>query len=41
MKPNSRGHVNKHSSARGFRHSSGRTAALNMRNAPMRGGIRL
>lgn len=33
--------VNKARAARGFRHDSGRTAALNMRNAPMRGGWRL
>lgn len=41
MKPTSRRGVNKGSSARGFRSSSGRTAALNMRQAPLRGGWRL
>lgn len=38
MKPSSRRPVNKGRSARGFRSDSGRTAALNMRNAPMRAG---
>lgn len=33
--------VNKSASARKFRGNSGRTKALNMRGAPMRGGIRL
>lgn len=33
--------VNKGSSARKFRSDSSRTKSLNMRGAPMRGGIRL
>lgn len=33
--------VNKGRSARQFRSKVGRTKALNMRGAPMRGGIRL
>lgn len=33
--------VSKHGSARKFRKHVGRTKALNMRGAPMRGGIRL
>lgn len=41
MLPVKRKPVNKSASARGFRNSSGRTAALNMRQAPMRGGWRL
>lgn len=34
-------HVNKHASASKFRRHSSRTNAVNMRGAPMRGGIRL
>lgn len=41
MRPVSRRPVNKRASARGFRADSGRTAALNMRVAPLRGGWRL
>lgn len=33
--------VNKRRSAKKFRRNVGRTKALNMRGAPMRGGIRL
>lgn len=33
--------VNKAKSARSFRHQVGKTKAINMRGAPMRGGIRL
>lgn len=33
--------VNKRKSARSFRKQSGKTAAVNMRGAPMRGGFRL
>lgn len=40
MRPLKRHHVNKHSSARRFRGHSSRTKAMNMRLAPMRGGIR-
>lgn len=36
-----RKHVNKSASARNFRSNTYRTKALNMRGAPMRGGIRL
>lgn len=36
-----RSRVNKSSSARKFRRHSARTKELNMRGAPMRGGIRL
>lgn len=36
-----RKHVNKGASASKFRRHSTRTNALNMRGAPMRGGIRL
>lgn len=36
-----RKHVNKHASASKFRRHSSRTNAMNMRGAPMRGGIRL
>lgn len=36
-----RKHVNKHKSAGNFRHNTTRTKAINMRGAPMRGGIRL
>lgn len=41
MRPLSRGHVNKGRSARRFRGHSSRTKAMNMKGAPMRGGIRL
>lgn len=41
MKPSSRRGVSKSRSARQFRHSVGRTKAVNMSPAPMRGGIRL
>lgn len=41
MKPVSRSRVNKGRSARQFRSNTTTTAALNMRGAPMRGGIRL
>jgi hypothetical protein len=33
--------VNKHRSAKQFKHNVGKTKAINMRGAPMRGGIRL
>lgn len=33
--------VNKHASAKKFRHNAGRTKAINLRGNPMRGGIRL
>lgn len=33
--------VNKHKSAKVFKHHVGRTKAVNMRVGPMRGGIRL
>lgn len=33
--------VNKHRGARKFRGQVGRTKAINMKGAPMRGGIRL
>ena len=36
-----RGRVNKNHSARKFRRNTMRTKAINMRGAPMRGGIRL
>lgn len=36
-----RGRVNKYRSARKFRASTYRTKAINLRGAPMRGGIRL
>lgn len=36
-----RSHVNKHHSARKFRKHTMRTKAINLRGAPMRGGIRL
>lgn len=36
-----RKHVNKHKSARTFKHNTTKTKALNLRGAPMRGGIRL
>nr|WAE43752.1 MAG: DNA binding protein [Microviridae sp.] len=41
MRPLSRKHVNKHSSAKKFRHNVGRTARINVQAGPMRGGIRL
>lgn len=41
MRPLKRKPVRKSNSARSFRKDSGRTKALNMRGAPMRGGIRL
>ena len=40
MKPLYRSTVNKHSSAKQFRHNVGRTQMANIVNAPMRGGIR-
>lgn len=36
-----RKHVNKNSSAKSFRRNVGHTKAINVRGAPMRGGIRL
>lgn len=36
-----RSHVNKHKSASTFRRHSSKTKAINLRGAPMRGGIRL
>lgn len=36
-----RKHVNKHKSAQQFQKKSHTTKAINMRGAPMRGGIRL
>lgn len=33
--------VNKHASAKQFKRHVGKTKAINMRGAPMRGGIRL
>lgn len=41
MRPSRRHGVNKGRSASSFRHKAGRTKAINMRGAPMRGGIRL
>lgn len=41
MNPLSRNPQSKQRGARQFRANSKTTAALNMRNAPMRGGIRL
>nr|AVQ10227.1 hypothetical protein [Gokushovirinae environmental samples] len=41
MRPVSRHGVNKHYSAKKFRGHSSRTKSMNMRGAPMRGGIRL
>lgn len=41
MRPVRRMPVSKGKSARQFRGNSSRTAALNMKAAPMRGGIRL
>lgn len=40
MRPSFRSGVNKRRSARGFRKSSARTKAPNMRGGVMRGGIR-
>lgn len=36
-----RHHLNKHHSAKGFRHQAGQTHPKNMAPRPMRGGIRL
>ena len=36
-----RGRVNKHRSAKSFRRNTMRTKEVNLRGAPMRGGIRL
>jgi len=36
-----RRNVSKRGSARNFNHKTGRTKAINMRGAPMRGGYRL
>ena len=41
MKPLSRSSVHKHSSAGQFRSNVGRTKLINIKAAPMRGGIRL
>lgn len=41
MRPLKRFGVNKHRSARKFRHSVGRTKAPNVAGGPMRGGWRL
>lgn len=41
MRPSSRHHVNKRSSARSFKASTRRTKALNLKPGLMRGGIRL
>lgn len=41
MRPVKRYGVNKGRSAASFRHKVGRTHVLNMKGAPMRGGIRL
>lgn len=41
MRPLRRSGVNRGRAARSFRRQSGRTNRLNMRGAPMRGGIRL
>lgn len=41
MRPLARRGSNKHRAARSFRRSVGRTKVLNLRGAPMRGGIRL
>jgi hypothetical protein len=41
MKPLSRSSVHKHSSAGQFRSNVGRTKLVNIKAAPMRGGIRL
>lgn len=34
-------HVNKHRSAKKFKRQVGKTKVINMKGAPMRGGIRL
>lgn len=41
MRPSYRSHVNKHQSAKTFRHQAGRSKAANFTAGPMRGGIRL
>lgn len=41
MRPVKRGHVHKGKSAGTFRRNVGRTPAINVRGAPMRGGWRL
>lgn len=41
MRPVKRSGVNKYKSARKFRGNVSRTKGMNMRGAPMRGGIRL
>lgn len=41
MRPSFRRPVNKKRSARSFRKGASRTKSINMRGAPMRGGIRL
>lgn len=41
MRPLKRGAVNKRKSVRSFKRNSSKTKGLNMRGAPMRGGIRL
>lgn len=41
MRPVKRGHVNKHKSARQFRHKTSRVHGKNMGVMPMRGGWRL
>lgn len=41
MKPLHRKPVNKHKSAKTFRHGTAKTKAINVRPAPMRGGIRM
>lgn len=41
MRPLKRKHVNKGHSASKFRRNVGKTQPVNMRGAPMRGGIRL
>jgi len=41
MRPLKRGSVHKQHSAKQFRRNVGKTKAVNVRGAPMRGGIRL
>lgn len=41
MRPLRRGGVNKKRSARSFRRGTSRTNVMNLKGAPMRGGIRL
>lgn len=41
MKPVSRKPVNKHSSARSFKHDVSKTKGVNVARAPMRGGWRM